>query len=92
MLHRLGEQAAGLWGCQEVFECTVELLTGRTHQIRAQLSAAGCPLLGDSLYQPLASPELRQVGGVEGRSSTGAAALLACRVHMRHATSFLLTL
>lgn len=39
----------------------IELLTGRTHQIRAQLSAAGCPLLGDPLYAPLASPELRQV-------------------------------
>lgn len=28
----------------------IELETGRYHQIRAQLSAAGCPILGDSLY------------------------------------------
>jgi 23S rRNA pseudouridine1911/1915/1917 synthase len=28
----------------------VELETGRYHQIRAQLSAIGCPILGDSLY------------------------------------------
>lgn len=28
----------------------VELLTGRSHQIRAHLSEAGSPLLGDSLY------------------------------------------
>lgn len=34
----------------------VELLTGRTHQIRGQLSAEGCPIYGDLLYglsQPL---------------------------------------
>jgi len=28
----------------------VELLTGRYHQIRAQFSAAGCPVLGDKKY------------------------------------------
>ena len=29
---------------------TIELITGRTHQIRAQLSALGFPILGDLNY------------------------------------------
>lgn len=28
----------------------IELLTGKYHQIRAQLASTGCPILGDSLY------------------------------------------
>ncbi len=34
----------------------VELLTGRTHQIRGQLAAEGCPIYGDLLYGPSQQP------------------------------------
>jgi 23S rRNA-/tRNA-specific pseudouridylate synthase len=36
--------------CQAVVEVEIELLTGRTHQIRGQLSAIGFPLVGDARY------------------------------------------
>eukprot|EP00884_Botryococcus_braunii_P011918 jgi/Botrbrau1/20727/Bobra.0058s0055.2 len=36
-----------------LYEVTVQLMTGRTHQIRAQLSAIGAPIIGDQMYEPL---------------------------------------
>lgn len=55
-----GEKLAkALWGndderipesCCAVVEVEIELLTGRTHQIRGQMSAAGYPLVGDAQY------------------------------------------
>jgi 23S rRNA pseudouridine1911/1915/1917 synthase len=36
------------WG--DGFETTLSPLTGRTHQLRAQMAFSGCPIWGDSLY------------------------------------------
>ncbi len=35
---------------QNGYESIVELITGRTHQIRAQFTGINCPLFGDELY------------------------------------------
>lgn len=41
-------------------ELEIELITGRTHQIRAQLAALQTPILGDTLYRPLQDIRMRE--------------------------------
>merc|ERR1711862_119148 len=43
--------------CKAIIEIQVELLTGRTHQIRGQLSKLGYPIVGDVLYGGAISSE-----------------------------------
>ncbi|GAQ80342.1 hypothetical protein KFL_000520130 [Klebsormidium nitens] len=50
------------------YECTVRLITGRTHQVRAQLARVGCPLLGDTMYMP--GPAIEHLAGLEPSSSS----------------------
>ena len=57
--------AASLWpqrdqqppGVKAMVEVQVQLLTGRTHQIRGQMSKLGYPLVGDELYGGAVSVE-----------------------------------
>ncbi|XP_059624013.1 RNA pseudouridine synthase 6, chloroplastic [Cornus florida] len=44
------------------YECIINLLTGRTHQIRAQLAACSAPIVGDSMYMPAAIQEMSTPG------------------------------
>ena len=50
VLARLGAEVAKRSGGAQVSLLSIELMTGRTHQIRAHFSDAGFPLLADSLY------------------------------------------
>ncbi|CAI8590718.1 unnamed protein product [Vicia faba] len=51
------------WPSQDyAYECKINLLTGRTHQIRAQFAACKAPLIGDSMYMPAAIAEMINLG------------------------------
>ncbi|KAE9594667.1 putative tRNA pseudouridine(65) synthase [Lupinus albus] len=51
------------WPCKDyAYECKIKLLTGRTHQIRAQFAACKAPLIGDSTYMAAAIAEMINPG------------------------------
>jgi RNA pseudouridylate synthase len=50
------------------YELKIDLMTGRKHQIRAQLAAVGCPIVGDTLYTPTAG----LVAGIDSTATAGA--------------------
>ncbi|MED6143887.1 hypothetical protein PIB30_009959 [Stylosanthes scabra] len=51
------------WPSQDyAYECTINLLTGKTHQIRAQFAACKAPLIGDSMYMPATIAEMTNPG------------------------------
>ncbi len=59
----------------KAFLVEIELITGRKHQIRAQLSAVGAPIVGDKKY------------GSDKKFREGAIALESCYVSFLHPTT-----
>lgn len=54
------QETYGISQHERLYELDIDLITGRTHQIRCQLSALGLPIIGDTLYGPLADKRLRK--------------------------------
>ena len=63
--------------CVGVLELEIELLTGRTHQIRGQLALEGMPICGDTLYGG-SKPAVQS--SIPGFTSSGNLALQCCEL------------
>jgi 23S rRNA-/tRNA-specific pseudouridylate synthase len=64
-------------GDEQHYQCTIRLVTGRKHQVRVQLSSLGCPIIRDTLYEPLSGLTL---GSLEDSEDSMEEAISKCRV------------
>jgi 23S rRNA pseudouridine1911/1915/1917 synthase len=90
-IHPDGSPARTIWHELHYFSHSgvslvrLELLTGRTHQIRLHCLAAGCPLVGESLYVCSPSGEKQTPDSLD--SLIGRQALHAASIRFRHPVS-----
>ncbi|GLJ26201.1 hypothetical protein SUGI_0502760 [Cryptomeria japonica] len=75
------------WSPKDVaYECKIKLLTGRTHQIRAQLAACGSPIIGDSIYmlasiKMIMSPHLYPFAEAESKKNVRNSEAMNSAIH-----------
>jgi 23S rRNA-/tRNA-specific pseudouridylate synthase len=59
------------------YQSTIRLVTGRKHQVRSQLASLGCPIIRDTLYEPISG---RTLDDLEAAEHDMDASIFQCRV------------